>query len=117
MPTAEGDTPWHLFGGNTVFTFLAQFFLGEPPQQQGYDIGAIYHSPNLHAFFMFGLILFCMCLVPAVLALWNSQRQGWALGIGLSLVMGAAVASGGVYASGYSEAKYPRLQARAVKSF
>jgi hypothetical protein len=65
---------------------------------------------------MFGLILFCMCLVPAVLALWNSQRQGWALGIGLSLVIGAAVASGGVYASGYSEAKYPRLQTKAVKS-
>jgi hypothetical protein len=105
-------------GGNRVFTFIAQFFLGEPPPpQQTYDVGAIYHSPNLHAFFMFGFILFCMCLVPAVMALWKSQRQGWAFAIGLSLVVGAAVASGGVYASGYSEAKYPRLQANAVKGF
>ena len=100
-----------------MFTFLAQFFLGEPPKEQGFDIGAIYHSPNLHAFFMFGLILLCMCLAPAVMALWKSHRQGWALGIGLSLVIGAALATGGVYASGYSEAKYPRLQAKAAKSF
>ncbi|HEV2564951.1 MAG TPA: hypothetical protein VGU19_07690 [Microvirga sp.] len=99
-----------------MFTFIAQFFLGEPPQQQGFDIGAIYHSPNLHAFFMFGLILLCMCLAPAVMALWKSHRQGWALGIGLVLVIGAAIASGGVYASGYSEAKYPRLQGKLVKS-
>ncbi len=100
-----------------MFTFLAQFFLGEPPRQQDFDIGPIYHSPNLHAFFMFGLILFCMCLAPAVLALWKSQRQGWAIGLGLSLVIGVAVASGGVYASGYSEAKYPGLQVKAAKSF
>ena len=100
-----------------MFTFLAQFFLGKPPRQQDFDVGAIYHSPNLHAFFMFALILFCMCMVPAVLALWRSQRQGWALGVGLCLIIGAAVASGGVYASGYSEAKYPSLQAKAVKSF
>jgi hypothetical protein len=100
-----------------VFTFLAQFFFGDPPQQQSYDLALIYRSPNLHAFFMFGLIVFCMCLAPAVLALWKSQRQGWALGIGLTLGIGAAVATGGVYASGYSEAKYPRLQANAGKSF
>jgi hypothetical protein len=98
-----------------MFMFLAQFFLGEPPAPQDYDIGAIYHSPNLHAFFLFGLILFCMCLAPAVLSLWRSQRQRWALGIGLGLVIGVAIASGGVYASGYSEAKYPRLQANASK--
>jgi hypothetical protein len=100
-----------------MFTFIAQFFLGDPPPQQSYDLGPIYHSPNLHAFFMFGLILFCMSLAPAVMALWKSHRQGWALGIALALVIGAAVASGGVYASGYSEAKYPLLQAKAVKRF
>jgi hypothetical membrane protein len=100
-----------------MFTFIARFFLGEPPPQQySYDLGAIYHSPNLHAFFMFGLILLCMCLAPAVMALWKSHRQGWAFGIGLVLVIGAALATGGVYASGYSEAKYPRLQAKVVKS-
>ncbi len=66
---------------------------------------------------MFGLILFCMCVAPAVLALWKSQRQGWALGIGLSLIIAAAVASGGVYASGYSEAKYPGFHVKAARSF
>jgi hypothetical protein len=50
------------------------------------------------------------------MALWKSHRQGWAVGIGLTLVIGAAIASGGVYASGYSEAKYPRLQAKLVKN-
>jgi len=99
-----------------VFTFLAQFFLGEPPRQQDFDVGPIYHSPNLHAFFMFGLILFCMCVAPAVLALWKSHRQGWALGIGLSLIIAAAVASGGVYASGYSEAKDPGFHVKAARS-
>jgi hypothetical protein len=93
-----------------MFSFLSQFFLGEPPQPRDFDIGAIYHSPNLHAFFMFGLILLCMCLAPAVLALWKSQRQAWATGLGLVVVVGVLIATGGVYASGYSEAKYPGLQ-------
>lgn len=100
-----------------MFTFLAQFFFGEPPHQQSYDLALIYRSPNLHAFFMFGLIVFCMCLAPAVLTLWKSQRQGGALGIGLTLAVGAAIATGGVYASGYSEAKYPRLQPNPSKPF
>jgi hypothetical protein len=100
-----------------VFTFIAQFFFGEAPHPQSYDLALIYRSPNLHAFFMFGVIALCMCLAPAVLALWKSQRQAWAVGIGLILAIGTAVATGGVYASGYSEAKYPHIQAAAVKSF
>ncbi|EIM29873.1 hypothetical protein [Microvirga lotononidis] len=101
-----------------MFTFLAQFFLGEPPSpQQTYGLGPVYHSPNLHAFFMFGFILFCMCMVPVVLSLWNHRRQGWAVALGLLLVVGAALASGGMYASGYSEAKYPHLQRVAAKGF
>lgn len=59
---------------------------------------------------MFGLILLCMCLVPAVVSLWKAHRQGWATGLGLVAVIGVALATGGVYASGYSEAKYPNLQ-------
>jgi ABC-type transport system involved in multi-copper enzyme maturation permease subunit len=100
-----------------VFTFIAQFFFGEPPQPQSYDLALIYRSPNLHAFFMFGLIALCMCLAPAVLALWKSQRQAWAVGFGLILAIGIAVATGGVYASGYSEARYPGLQANSGKRF
>jgi hypothetical protein len=98
-----------------MFSFLSQFFLGEPPQPRDFDIGAIYHSPNLHAFFMFGLILLCMCLTPAAVALWKSHRQGWATTLGLLAVIGVAIATGGVYASGYSEAKYPNLQGAPAK--
>ncbi|WP_262267163.1 MULTISPECIES: hypothetical protein [Microvirga] len=82
-----------------MFSFLSQFFLGEPPQARDFNIGAIYHSPNLHAFFMFGLILLCMCLTPAAVTLWKSQRQGWASMLGLVAVIGVAIATGGVYAS------------------
>jgi hypothetical protein len=96
--------------GETMFSFLSQFFLGEPPQPRDFDIGAIYHSPNLHAFFMFGLILLCMCLVPLVMTLWKAHRQVWATALGLVAVVGVVLATGGVYASGYSEAKYPNLQ-------
>lgn len=98
-----------------MFSILSQFFLGEPPQPRDFDMGVIYHSPNLHAFFMFSIILLCMCLAPAVLTLWKSHRQAWATGLRLVVAVGVAIATGGVYASGYSEAKYLNLQGAPAK--